>query len=110
MENKPITCPICKSENVTFTLKRYSATVCRFLKYLFLIIMIVSFATNLNDFIDLAYGTNQETGTPWSIALFILCSFLTVILQLLQILLERKIDTYGICKDCSTTWIIKIDI
>ena len=110
MENKPVQCPHCKSENVTFALKRYKATICRFLKYLCLIIMIVSFATNLNNFIDLAYGTNKETGTPWPIAFFVLCSFLTVIFQLLQGFFERKIDTYAICKDCATTWIANIDV
>ena len=121
MENKPITCPNCKSENIILTVTYQKAPVIRVLKFICFAIFLITVIYNIYDFIALsspnitsaiAKATGAATpsnrvesySVPTSAIGAAISIIFTIFFEIAQQYYENKTCIIYACKNCDHTW------
>lgn len=112
MENKPIQCPHCKSENVISTVTYRKAPVVRVFKFIFIMIFLISIAYNLCDFLIVSaqdlkaeiIPNQSEIVLNGSIVLAAFSAIIAILLEIAQQYIESKACVLHLCQNCDTSW------
>ena len=122
MEQKPIQCPNCKSENVVSTVTYRKAPVIRVFKFICIAIFLIAVAYNIYDFIALSAPNQssaiagitgagrpsntiviQDNTTANTVVAGISIIF-AIFFEIAQQYYESKACILYLCKDCDHTW------
>ena len=109
MEQKPIQCPNCKSENVVSTVTYRKAVIIRILKFICIMSFLIVAINNLYELISYSPTTEliKETAkTDQNKDIIISNTFagISILLQIVQYCIERNACIIHLCKNCNHTW------